>query len=311
LEPKTVHTFAPPENVLAARARLGEGPVWDDQHQVIHWVDIYNRRVHTFDPATKQDKYIEVDAIVSGLFIVDGKRLILALEDGLSVLDLETEQTTRIVAVEADKPDNRLNDVKCDHQGRLWIGTMHSGEQPEANLYRYDPDGTLHVMETGLSISNGLGWSPDLKVFYLTDTPRKTIYAYAFDVKSGQMSDRRPLITLTEEPFNPDGLTVDAEGCIWSAMWNGWCIIRFDPNGQEMTRIPLPVPLVTSCTFGGPHLTDLYITTGSVGMSQAELHKHHQAGDLFCLHTDIPGLPGDRCTFDLYGKQAQWGGIQP
>lgn len=284
------------ENVLSARARLGEGPIWDEQRQVLHWVDIYNRRVHTFDPATGQDTYIELDTVVSGLFVVDGEHLIVAQENGLGRLNLTTEELTPLVTIEADQPDNRLNDVRCDRHGRMWVGTMNRQEQPQANLYRYHCNGDLKLMETGLSISNGLGWSPDRRTFYLTDTPRKTIYAYHFAAESGQISDRRPLVSLTAEPFYPDGLTIDAEGCIWSAMWNGGCVIRFAPDGQEMQRVSVPVPLVTSCTFGGPELTDLYITTASAGMSQTELQQYYQAGDLFRLSTDIQGLPSDRCS---------------
>ncbi|MDB9524622.1 SMP-30/gluconolactonase/LRE family protein [Oscillatoria sp. CS-180] len=283
-----------PQNVLSARARLGEGPIWDNQRQVLYWVDIYNRRVHTFDPATAEDLFVEIDTVVSGLFIADEHQVIIAQEHGLSFLNLQTGSVKPLVSVEKDKPNNRLNDVRCDRKGRLWIGTMNNHEQPEANLYRYDPDGSLHPMETRLTISNGLGWSPNQKTFYLTDTPRKTIYAYEFDLETGKISARRPLINLTHEPFYPDGLTLDSEGCIWSAMWNGWCVIRFDPDGKEMGRIQLPVPLVTSCTFGGADLTDLFITTGSAGLSQAELKQSYEAGDLFCLNTDVKGLPSDR-----------------
>lgn len=285
----------PVKNVLSARARLGEGPVWDAERQVLYWVDIYNRRVHTFDPATATGTFIEIDTLVSGLFLADSDHLIVAQEHGLGQLHLTSEQVDPLVAIEADRDDNRLNDVRCDCRGRLWVGTMNNDEKPQANLYCYTPDGVLKQMETGLSISNGLGWSPDQSTFYLTDTPRKTIYAYRFDADQGTISDRRPLINLTQEPFYPDGLTIDAEGCIWSAMWNGSCVIRFDPDGQEMMRVSLPVPLVTSCAFGGPNLSDLYITTASAGMSQTELKQHYQAGDLFCWPTDIQGLPSDRC----------------
>lgn len=283
-----------PENVLAVRSRLGEGPIWDNQKQVLHWVDVYNCRVHTFNPDSGTDTFIEVDTVVSGLFLDDGEHLILAQEDGLTRLDLRSGATTPMIAIEADKPGNRLNDVKVDARSRLWVGTMNNAEGPEANLYRYDLDNSLHRLETGLSISNGLGWSPDQTTFYLTDSPRQVIYAYDFDLASGAIRDRRPFINLSHESFYPDGLTIDAEGCIWSAMWNGWCVIRFDPNGQEMLRIPLPVPLVTSCTFGGEDLTDLYITTASAGLSQAELKESLAAGDLFRVQTDVQGLPSDR-----------------
>ncbi|MEM1251452.1 MAG: SMP-30/gluconolactonase/LRE family protein [Cyanobacteria bacterium P01_H01_bin.21] len=278
-----------PENILAIRARLGEGPIWNVDRQVLHWVDIYNRRVHTFDPVSGEDTYIEVDTVVSGLFLEDEMHLILAQENRLTRLNLQTRTTTPLVEIEVDRPNNRLNDVRADFQGRRWVGTMNNDGRPEANLYRYDPDGSLYLMETNLSISNGLGWSPDQKVFYLTDSPQQVIYAYDFNAIDGTICNRRPLITLTGESFYPDGLTIDAEGCLWSAMWNGWCVIRFDPQGQEMMRVPLPVPLVTSCTFGGENLTDLFITTASAGLSQSELKQSFEAGDLFCLRTDIKG----------------------
>ncbi|MGF1459445.1 MAG: SMP-30/gluconolactonase/LRE family protein [Leptolyngbyaceae cyanobacterium] len=285
-----------PRNVLATRARLGEGPVWDEQQQRLHWVDIYNRRIHTYDPAKTSASFIEVDSVVSGLFIDDAEHLIIAEENGLSRLNLLTHQREPIVSIEADRPNNRLNDVRCDCQGRLWIGTMNNDEQPQASLYRFDPNGSLHKMETDLSISNGLGWNPDQSAFYLTDSPRQLIYAYRFEAESGTIGDRTVLIDLTAETFFPDGLTIDSEGCIWSAMWNGGCVIRFNPDGQEIDRIALPVPLVTSCTFGGPDLADLYITTASAGMSQAELKQYHEAGDLFCLPTSVRGLPSERCS---------------
>jgi sugar lactone lactonase YvrE len=146
-------------------------------------------------------------------------------------------------------------------------------------------------MEQGLTIGNGLGWSPDQTTFYLTDSTPHKIYAYRFDTASGAIADRRVLIDLSQEEFEPDGLTVDSEGCIWSAMWNGWCIIRFDPDGKEIMRVQVPVQRPTCCTFGGTDLRDLYITTASVGLSQTEIQTGFYAGDLFCLHTDVTGMP--------------------
>ncbi|PSN19494.1 gluconolaconase [filamentous cyanobacterium CCP5] len=281
-----------PQNILNSRARLGEGPVWDARIQGLYWVDIYNRRVHRFDPASGADKVWDLDTVVSGISLVaeDPSKLIVAQRHGLGVLDLATGTAEPLVAIEADRPHTRLNDLKCDPQGRLWVGTMHNHEQPEAHLYRYDK-GSLEIMETGLSISNGLGWSPDGQLFYLTDSPRQIIYAYSFDLERGDIGDRRPFIDLTPETFYPDGLSVDSEGCLWSAMWNGGCLIRFDPDGQEMTRMALPLPLVTSCAFGGADLTELFITTASVGLSQLEIQTSVCSGDLFWLKTQVRGLP--------------------
>lgn len=278
------------ENVLNARARLGECPLWDNERKLLYWVDIYNYRVHQFNPSTKSDRFFEVGDAVGSIALAGKNRLLLALRDRLAFLNLQTEEVTSLIALEADKPDTRLNDGKCDRQGRFWFGSMHD-EKPEASLYRYDPDGSLQVMETGLTISNGLGWSPDEKTFFLTDSPTQKIYAYDFDAKTGQIDNRRVFVDLRDESFVPDGLTIDSEGYLWSAMWDGWCVIRFDPQGQEVLRIPMPVQCPTCCTFGGEQLQDLYITTASVGLSQKQIQKSFYSGDLFCLKTDVCGMP--------------------
>ncbi|MEH1942895.1 MAG: SMP-30/gluconolactonase/LRE family protein [Nostoc sp.] len=285
----------PLHNVLFARARLGEGPIWDSTQNVIYWVDIYNHRVHQFNPATGKDLFFDVGDVVGAIATAGADRLIIALRHHLAFLNTRTGVVTPILEIEGNLPDNRLNDGKCDPQGRFWFGSMCSLEKPQASLYRYDNDGSLHVMETGLTISNGLGWSPDQKTFYLTDTPQQKIYAYDFNSITGNITNRRIFVDLTHETFHPDGLTIDSEGHIWSAMWAGWCVIRFNPNGEEILRIKLPVQVPSSCTFGGEDLQTLYITTASVGLSQAEIEKSFYSGDLFALQTDVTGLP----TYDF------------
>ncbi|MCW5314406.1 SMP-30/gluconolactonase/LRE family protein [Nostoc sp. KVJ3] len=285
----------PLHNVLESRARLGESPIWDSTQNLIYWVDIYNHRVHQFNPATGKDCFFDVGDVVSAIATADADRLIMLLRHHLAFLNTQTGVVTRILEVEANFPDNRLNDGKYDPQGRFWFGSMCSLEKLQASLYRYDTDGSLHLMETGLTISNGLGWSPDQKTFYLTDSPQQKIYAYDFNSVTGSISNRRIFVDLTHESFYPDGLTIDSEGYIWSAMWDGWCVIRFNPKGEEILRIKLPVQLPTNCTFGGDNLRTLYITTASVGLSQAEIDKSPYSGDLFALQTDVTGLP--TCNF--------------
>lgn len=292
-------TFSPqekiqllPEPVLPTRARLGEGPCWHRATQLLYWVDIYNHRVHQFDPATGQTRYFDVGDVVGCIAPAGAHRLIMAQRHSLSFLDTRDGSITPILTVEAEanQPQNRFNDGKCDSSGRFWFGSMHP-DRPIASLYRYDPDGSLHQMETGLTISNGLGWSPDNQTFYLTDTPKRTIYAYDFEPETGSIHNRRVLIDLNEASLFPDGLTIDQSGCIWSAIWNGWCLVQFAPTGKEIKRIPMPVQCPTSCTFGGVDLTTLYITSASVGQSQAEIERSFHSGDLFCLPTDTVGLP--------------------
>jgi sugar lactone lactonase YvrE len=280
----------PLNNVLEARARLGESTLWDAERSLLYWVDIYNHRLHKFDPASGEDQFFEVGDVIGPIALAGPDRLIIAQRDRIAFLNPQNGELTHLLSAEADKPDNRFNDGKCDPQGRFWFGSIAQTPN-QASLYRYDPDGSLHVMETGLTISNGLGWSPEGTTFYLTDSAEGEIYAYRFDPDSGTIHDRRVLIDFSDEDAEPDGMAIDAEGCIWSALWNGWCVVRFDPDGKEMMRVKLPVQCPTCCAFGGEHLTDLYITTASVGLSQQEIEKGFHAGDLFCLKTDIAGMP--------------------
>ena len=284
------------EDVLTARARLGECPVWDRERGLLAWVDVYNHRVHQFDPATGRDRYFDTEEAVAAIALTRDERLLLALVDRLALLDPRSGRLEELCRLPLGHPDTRLNDGKCDARGRFWVGSISSRPE-EAALYRYDPsDGSVQVMERGLTISNGLGWSPDGAWFYLTDSPKRVIYAYRFDLAAGSISDRRVLVDLTREPVEPDGLAVDALGHLWSALWDGWGLICFDPDGRELARQALPVQRPTSLTFGGDALSDLYVTSASVGLSQAEVQRGIRAGDLFRITTDLVGLPTHRFT---------------
>jgi sugar lactone lactonase YvrE len=260
---------------------------------VLYWVDIYNHCVHQFNPQTGGDRIWDVGEVVGAIALTQGDRLIMVQRKQIAFLDLSTGQITPVIRLEEHLPDNRFNDGKCDAAGRFWFGSMCL-EGKQGSLYRYDPDGSLHTMVTGLGISNGLGWSPDHQVFYLTDSRKQTIFAYDFDLENGTIVNPRPVIDLSSETFAPDGLTIDADGCIWSAMWDGWCVIRFDPTGKEIERIEMPVKRPTSCTFGGENYRQLYITSASVGLSEVEIQQSFYSGDLFCLDSSTRGIPANR-----------------
>ena len=280
-----------PQIVLAARARLGECPVWQASDQKLFWVDVYNHRVHLFDPANGKDCCFDTGDVVSAIALAGTDRLLIALSDRLAWLHLPSGKVEIIHRIEFPHPaGTRLNDGKCDAQGRFWIGSC-SDQPGQGALYRYDPDGSLHSMETGLTIANGLAWSPDGSTFYLTDSAQHKIFAYDYLADTGTIVNRRTLIDLSAEAVEPDGLTIDIDGNLWSALWDGWCIACFAASGQEQARIQLPIPRPTSVTFGGPDLTDLYITSACVGLSQKEIQKCHTAGDLFCLSALAHGLP--------------------
>lgn len=278
------------QNVLIARARLGEGPVWDGERWVLYWVDIYNHRVHIFEPSSGDDCHWDVGGLASALALAGDQRLLVAIDNRIATLDLTSGTVKTLAIVDFSDPGTRFNDGKCDPQGRFWIGSL-SPTPGQAALYRYDPDGRLQTMETGLTISNGLGWSPDGGTFYLTDSPTRCIYAYRFDGEAGTIHDRRIAIDLGDEPVEPDGLAIDAEGNLWTALWDGWCVAGFSPSGEPLGRIPFPVARPTCPTFGGPNRRTLYVTTASVGLSQQEIQQSITAGDLFAVAMPIAGLP--------------------
>ncbi len=281
------------KKLLTARARLGEGVLWDDRRGQLIWVDIYNYCVHLTDPLTQVDQTFEVGDVVGAAVPLGTNHLLLAQRHQIIRFDLTTGQVEPLLTLERDRPENRFNDGKCDPQGRFWFGSM-GRQSGQGKLYRYDPDGSLLVMEEGVTIANGLGWSPDQTTFYLTDSPAQRIYAYDYDPQTGQIENRRIQVDLQQNSFVPDGLTIDQEGCIWSAMWDGWCLIRFDPAGQEMERLPMPVQRPTNCTFGGTDLDQLFITSASIGLSEQEIDLGVEAGDLFWVQTQIKGLRAGR-----------------
>lgn len=204
----------PLQTLFAARARLGEGILWDDRSQRLIWVDIYNYQLHLSDPLSLTDQLYEVGDVVGTAVPFGSEHLLLAQRHHLTCLDLSSGQVRPLLSLETDRPENRFNDGKCDPRGGFWFGSM-GGHPGQGQLYRYcDLEGTVEILETGITIANGLGWSPDQRTFYLTDSALGQIYAYDYDPPQGQIENRRVLIDLSQAPFVPDGLTIDQEGCL-------------------------------------------------------------------------------------------------
>jgi sugar lactone lactonase YvrE len=278
------------ERLLTLGCRLGEGPRWNAVEKMLYWVDIENHHFYRLDPATGRYERFDTGLPVGVLGFRQRGGLIMATSDGFAAWDFSTQTLDFIADPEADRtePDARFNDGAVDRRGRFWAGTMtHTGANN--SLYRLDPDMSVHTLERGLTITNGMGWSPDNRTMYLTDTNRRLIYAYAFDIESGTIANRRNFVEVPQEDGFPDGLAVDAEGFVWSAHWGGSRITRYDPEGKIERVVEVPVPQVTACAFGGPDLTDLYITTAWSGMTEAERAAHPMSGDLFALNVGIKG----------------------
>ncbi len=213
-------------------------------------------------------------------------------ETGLYLADAEPGNWRRLSSPELHVPGNRFNDAKCDPMGRLWAGTMDNDEKKvSGSLYRFDSLGKATRMRGDVYLSNGLGWSPDSRTFYFTDTLRRVIYAFDFDIDDGSLFHERVFAVVPEDTGYPDGLAVDTDGCIWSAHWNGARLTRYAPDGRALTTLKLPVPKPTSCAFGGTHLSKLFITSATVGLTERELAEAPASGSLFVADVAAAGVP--------------------
>ncbi|MBA3798123.1 MAG: SMP-30/gluconolactonase/LRE family protein [Geodermatophilaceae bacterium] len=282
------------EVALDAHAEVAEGPVWDVKAGQLVWVDIPRGEIHRFDPTEGTDQVTQVGQPVGALALRARGGLLLAVRDGFA--ELADGQLRMIAEVESDRSENRMNDGKVDPAGRFWAGTMALDSAPGAGaLYRLDTDRSVETMLTGLTISNGIDWSPDGTTMYFIDSTPGTVTAYAYDRHTGAISEPRTALEIPPDDGMPDGMTVDSEGCLWVAIWGGSAVRRYAPDGKQLARVELPATQVTSCAFGGADLRDLYITTASVGLSAAERAGQPHAGALFCVRTEVGGREPNRC----------------
>lgn len=278
------------ELVVHPGATHGEGPSWDARRGVLYWVDITGEAIHEFDPRTKHDRAVPVGEMVGTVAPRAAGGVIAALRSGLAFVDLATGQVTKFAQPEADKPGNRFNDGKCDPAGRFWAGTMSTKGVAEAgSLYVLDTDHRVRKMAEKVSTSNGLVWSLDQRTMYYIDTRLQRVDAFDYDLATGNIANRRVAVPIPEDQGRPDGMTLDAEGMIWVAHWEGWRVTRWNPVTAELlATIKVPVARVTSCAFGGVNLDVLYITTARPAKDDpAQPH----AGSLFVVQPGVRGLP--------------------
>jgi sugar lactone lactonase YvrE len=284
------------EIVFDAHAVLGEGPSWDADTGRLLWVDITRGLVHRFDPSDGGDETWPVGQHVGAVVPCTSGSFALALRDGFALLDPWSGEIELIAPVEVDRQDTRMNDGKCDTQGRFWAGTNAYGAVPhQGTLYRVDRNRAVVPVFGGVTIANGLGWSPDDRKMYYIDTAANGIDVLDYDATTGDVVNRRRLVDLPEEIGGGDGMTVDAAGFIWVALWNGGAVHRYSPAGQLDVVVQMPVTHPTSCCFGGLDLGDLYITSAS-GTDQSRfssslLASQPYAGGLFRIRPGVKGLP--------------------
>jgi sugar lactone lactonase YvrE len=285
------------EHVLEIRNVIGEGPVWHSGEEALYWVNfIEQHQILRFTPADGQHEVFETGTPVMALGIRERGGMIAATGRGLASWNPASNIFEQICDPLANRPGIRFNDAAVDGRGRFWVGTMNQNDAkaPDGELLRLESDGRLRQMDSGITVSNGIGWSPDKKTMYFVDSFRYCIYSYDFDLESGSIQNRRVFVQNSSEQGIPDGMTVDSEGCVWTAYWGGWSVVRYKTDGSVDAEYRLPVPNPTSCCFGGKNLDELYITSAHLGMSAEEKKQSPQSGDLFRLRTGISGMDEPR-----------------
>lgn len=287
--------------LVDAKDSLGEGCTWDAAEGVVWWLDIARpSRIHRLNPASGDHRVWHSSLLLTALALRTSGGLILGGEDGVYGFDPATGAIKPFAKPETDRPHNRCNDGACDPQGRLWIGTMYQNIGPMGEdltipsdsgaLYRVDAAGVSQRFQDQVGVSNGPCWSPDGKIFYFTDSRNSVIHVYDFEASSGVISNRR-ILNDTREHGHPDGATVDAEGFIWSARWDGACILRIEPTGRIDRIIAMPAQRPTCVCFGGTDLDVMYVTSSRAHLSRESMARHPLQGGLFCFNPGVKGTP--------------------
>lgn len=273
--------------ILDAKATLGEGPAWDSKTQTLYWLDILEKRIYADTRILAQ-----LDDLVCCIAPRTNGNLLLGTRLGFANLNPDSVQLTVLASLDSEPPTNRLNDGKCDPAGRFLAGTMDMNERnPNGALYSFDGAQTTRLLN-GITISNGLAWSPDHKTFYYIDTPTRQIKAFDYDLAAGQIANPRTAVHVPESLGWPDGMTSDTDGNLWVALWGGAQVTKWHPDtGKLLEQIPVPALHTSSCVFGGKHMNELYITSARKNMSETDFKKYPLSGGLFKVETHTAGMP--------------------
>jgi D-xylonolactonase len=277
---------AQPELIADYACETGEGPLWHEREQRIYWCDIPRGRLFRYEPKSGQHEMCFEGDPVGGFTVQHDGALLLFMARG-AVREWRNGTLTTLMDEIPEERGTRFNDVIADPAGRVFGGTMGT-PQRKGKQYRLDTDGSLHVVIDEVGTPNGMGFTRDRKQMYFTDTRDHTIYKFDYDEHTGAISNRRVFVETEPGQGGPDGMTVDADGFIWSARWDGSCLVRYDPDGKEERRIAFPAKKVSSVAFGGADYTDMYVTTAGGHIKETD---GQGAGALYRLNLGIQGLP--------------------
>lgn len=282
------------EIILRRTSTLGEGALWDAEKQRLYWVDILEHKVFCFDPKTGENQEFDVGEEVGTVVLTQDEMLLVALSSGIALLDPKTQKITRLSDPRQHASEGRFNDGKCDPEGRFWVGTYSEGvgQAGKGALYCLDTDLRAAQKLGNVTCSNGLCFSADQRTFYYVDTPTYRIAAFDFEPATGAITNRRAVAELTSSDGAPDGMTIDSEGQLWVALFDGGKVLRIDPKTSARTyQVLVPeAGSVTSCAFGGNNLDHLYITTARVALSPEDLKTRLNAGSLFVARVPFRGV---------------------
>lgn len=269
---------------------LGEGPVWDRAGGVLWWVDIGSAGLRRLDPVAGHVDTWDLAEVAGSLTPTDAGPLLMAVRSGFATFEPGAEVLTLLAEPEPDRPGNRFNDGKTDRRGRFWAGSMEASAQGRSGaLYRFDLDGSVTRVRDGLGIPNSLAWSPDGTTMYFAESLDRTIWAFDYDPDTGTPTNQR-IFTTAAGPGVPDGSTVDADGYLWNAEYDGWRVVRYAPDGSVDRIVEMPIASPTCCAFGGADLDTLYITSSSAG-ERGTSPDQPDAGGLFATRPGVRGLP--------------------
>lgn len=287
-------TIKKPDLIVNIGGIIGEGICWDDKDNMLYWIDLLDNKIFAYNSEKSTIKIININQNTGCIRVREQGGLVAGLQNGIFFVDIESGELTPVTNPESDKPGNRFNDGTCDCMGRFWAGTMSKALDsgagdltPMGSLYCMDSDYNITKKIDKVTISNGIGYSPDNATMYYIDSPSREVVAFDFDKSTGEISNKKTVVKVPEEVGMPDGMTVDADGMLWVAMWCGGAVVKYDPeSGNMLEKIEIPAKSVTAMVFGGKDMDEMFITTAKL---DTDLNRYPDAGGVFRVKMDVKG----------------------